>query len=358
MDTLKTLLMGAVGLKVPTEFAQDNYDYKAALHDEMKKLFCDENGRFSNKMYRRNKYDVFDLIGEVIDEELPASVNAALDAFCEVRQYPQGSRPEFYITRGKTRGKQFVTRATEAGDYETFRLDRDSFSVYPQTIGGATYIDFERYLDGVEDLAEQIDVLIEGMLDYIFYMIQDCLLQSWKAAGRPAANKISATSFVISSMVDLINAVRPYGAPVIYCSPEFAMTMTNEIVYKTTGAGAVLPEADKNEIRDRGYIGVFRGTPVVVMPQSYVDETNTKRAINPCFAYVIPAGKEKIVKVCFEGNTEVREDQAVGDWSTIWKMYRKVGVGIVTTPNYWGIYYNSGIDAGGWDEYNTELVGE
>jgi hypothetical protein len=30
--------------------------------------------------------------------------------------------------------------------------------------------------------------------------------------------------------------------------------------------------------------------------------------------------------------------------------YKKIGVGIVSAPNYWGIYYNSGIDAWGHDE--------
>ena len=37
MNTLSTLLKGALGRKVPAEFAAENYDYKAALRDELKK---------------------------------------------------------------------------------------------------------------------------------------------------------------------------------------------------------------------------------------------------------------------------------------------------------------------------------
>jgi hypothetical protein len=29
---------------------------------------------------------------------------------------------------------------------------------------------------------------------------------------------------------------------------------------------------------------------------------------------------------------------------------------MIGTPNYWGIYYNAGIDAGGWAEYNKALI--
>lgn len=355
MNKISMLMKGALGRKVPAEFAAENYDYNAALLDEMQKLFCDEKGRFSRKMYNRNKLDVFDLIAENIDEILPQKVMAALDMFCEVKTFPNGSRPEFRVIRGRQRGKQFVTRVTEAGDYEAFRLDRDHFSVYPQAIGGAAYVDFERYLEGVEDMAILVDILQEGMIDRIYGMVQELLLQSWNLAGRPARNKVAVSTFDSAAMVNLVNTVAPYGSPVIYCTPEFAAEMTNEIVYKTANAGAVLPEADKNDIRERGYIGVFRGTPVVLMPQSWTDENNEKLAMNPSFAYVIPTGREKLIKVCFEGETMVKEVENDGDWSSLIKMYRKVGLGMVSTPNYWGIYYNAGINAEGWEDYNASL---
>jgi hypothetical protein len=93
------------------------------------------------------------------------------------------------------------------------------------------------------------------------------------------------------------------------------------------------------------------------MPQSFTDETNTKLAMNPSFAYVIPAGREKLIKLVFEGQPYFREwDDHEGDNSITLQAYAKVGIAIVSTPNYWGIYYNSGIDAGGWDTYNQNLV--
>ena len=353
MNELKVLMNGVFGRKVPAEFAAENYDYEAALRDELVKLLCDDKGRFNRYKFERNKYDLFELLAQNLEEVLPQSVASALDMFTEIIRVPQGSRLEFRVTRGKQRGRQFVTRATESGNYETFRLDRDRFDVYPAAIGGAGYVDFERYLDGIESITDIYEVLQQGIIDRIYEMVQETLLSSWNLAGRPAANKVIASSFDAAEMVRLCNTVAAYGSPVIYCSPEFAAEMVNAIIYNNT---TKISDQDMIDVRERGYIGRFHGFPVVVMPQSFTDETNTKLAMNPSFAYVIPAGKEKIIKLGFEGSPYFREwDDHEGDNSITLQCYVKVGVGMVGTPNYWGIYYNAAIEADGWKDYNDNL---
>ena len=353
MNTLEMLMNGVFGRKVPAEFAAENYDYEAALHDELVKLLCDDKGRFSRTKYRRNKIELFELLERNLEEVLPQNIQSALDMFCEVIRVPQGSRLEFRVTRGKQRGRQFVTRATESGNYETFRLDRDRFDVYPQAIGGAGYVDFERYLDGVENMTDIYEIIQQGIVDRIFEMVQDCLLSAWKNTGFPANNKVIASTFDPAAMVKLCNVVAAYGSPVIYCTPEFAAEMVNAIVYNNT---TKISDQDMIEVRERGYIGRFRGFPVVVMPQSYTDEKNEKLVMNPSFAYVIPAGKEKLIKLGFEGSPYFREwDDHEGDNSVVLQGYLKVGIGMIGTPNYWGIYYNAGIEADGWKDYNDNL---
>lgn len=347
MNTLEMLMKGALGKKVPAEFATENYDYEAALRDELRKIAG------TRRQFERNKYDVFDLLSEAMDEVLPQKVISTVGMFAETRQVPQGTRLEFTITRGKQRGRQFVTRATESGYYETFRLDRDRIDLTPKAIGAAGIMDFERYLDGAENIADIYEVITDGIVDEIFRMIQECLLASWNATGRPAANKVAATNFDAVAMVKLCNTVAAYGAPVIYCSPQFAAEMVNAIVYNTE---TKISDTDMQEVRDRGYIGKFRGNPVVVLPQSFDDETNSKLTMNPSFAYVIPSGKEKLIKVGMEGESFFKEYDN-RDNSTVLQAYKKVGVAMVGTPNYWGIYYNSGIDAQGWEDYNAKLIG-
>lgn len=353
LNEMKVLMNGVFGRKVPAEFAAADYDYEAALRDELRKLVCDERGHINLYKYERNKIDLFELLSQNLDEVLPQSVASALDMFTEIVRVPQGSRPEFRVTRGKQRGKQFVTRATESGNYETFRLDKDRFDVYPFAIGGAGTVDFERYLDGAESITDIYDVLNDGIVDQIFKMVQEALLSSWKKM--LPRNKVAANTFNPTAMKRLCNTVAAYGSPVIYCSPEFAAEMVNAIIYNAT---TKISDQDMIDIRERGYVGKFQGVPVVVMPQSFTDDKNEKLAMNPSFAYVIPTGKEKMIKLIFEGNSYVREwNDHEGDNSIGIQAYTKVGLAVVSPLNFWGIYYNSALDTdSGWAAYNTTLT--
>jgi hypothetical protein len=355
MNKLKALMNGVFGRAVPAEFSVEDYDYDAALRDELAKLMTKDGTHFNRHVFNRNKEDIFELLEENLQEELPKDIKSALDMFVEVKHYAQGQRPEFRVTRGKIRGKQFVTRATESGNYETFRLDRDRFDLYIQAIGGAGYVDFERYLDGLESMTDIYEVIQAGIVDRLFEMVQGCLLASWNAAGRPVRNKVATNTFNPEAMRKLCNTVAPYGSPIIYCTPEFASEMVNAIIYNNT---TKISDTDMQEIRDRGYVGKFYGTPVVVMPQSWTDETNTKLMFNPSFAYVLPAGKEKIIKMAFEGSPYFREwDDHEGDNQFTLQGYIKCGVGLFTTPNFWGIYYDAKLDQGsGWETYNQGIV--
>lgn len=337
---IKQLLDCVMGRNIPTEFAKENIDYEAALRDEIKKLV----GTYS--LYRRNKYELFDLLAQNAEEVLPRKVLDLIGAFAEVAQYGNNDRLVFKVKRGAQRGRQFVTRATNSGVYETFRLDYDYMEVYSHTIGGAGIIDFERYLDGLEDIAEIYEIILDGMMTQIFREIQKCLADQWMATGRPANNKVSANTFDYQKMAQLVQVVSAYGSPVIYCSQLFAAQMVNVV---NTPAGAKVSDKEIDEIRENGYIGKFAGAPVVVIPNSFEDETNEKLVFDPRFAYVIPAGKEKIVKVALVGQTIIDEWKNT-DRSMEIQGYKKVGVGIVSAPNYWGIYYNSGIDAWGHEE--------
>ena len=352
MNNLQVLMNGVFGRKVPAEFAAENYDYEAALRDELRKLLCDDKGHFNRYKFERNKIDLFELLSQNLDEVLPQSLTNALDMFTEVMRLPQGSRPEFLVTRGKQRGKQFVTRATESGNYETFRLDRDRLDVYPFAIGAAGYVDFERYLDGVESMTDIYEVIQAGMVDRIFELIQNMLLSAWDKM--LATNKVAGNNFNPVAMKKLCNTVAAYGAPVIYCSPEFAAEMVNAIVYNNT---TKISDQDIIDVREQGYIGKFQGVPIVVMPQSFTDDTNSKLVMNPGIAYVIPTGKEKMIKLMFEGNSYFREwDDHEGDNSITLQAYTKVGLALVSPLNFWGMYVNTSVSTGtNWDAYNLAL---
>ena len=113
-------------------------------------------------LFRRNKLDFFELIEEVYAEVLPKRVLQEYGVLAEIQQVGHGQKVTFKKKLGRARGKTFVTRVGLGGVFETFRLDSTEFEIQTEAIGGATAIDFERFLAGQEDLAEQVDILMEG----------------------------------------------------------------------------------------------------------------------------------------------------------------------------------------------------
>ena len=312
---------------------------------DCKKAF---DGEISNNFGCKNvadfMRDIFELLQEMADEYLPARLNATLGQFAEIRQVGQGQKVEFKLRKGYQRGKTFVTQVAPSGQYETFRLDIAQFTVPVKAYGAGAVVEWERFLNGQESFVELMQIIAEGMEDRIYEQIQG-LLQG-QASVMPSANVKTDNKFDAANMDALLAVVRAYGRPEIWCTQEFAATITNMSAFVPSVGTPNVPAADLEDVRNQGYVGVYKGARVIVMPQSFTDETNSVKIMNPQYAYVIPAGEERIVKIIMEGDTQIREydkDSGGMDWSTGIQMYKKVGLAIVTNPNYWGIYQNTNL---------------
>ena len=324
--------LGALNMAPNKDFSVSDYN-KAFTGEIVENFGCKNVADFM-----RIKPDVFELLQEMADEYLPARLNATLAQFCEIKNIEQGNKYEFRLRKGYQRGKSFVTQVAPSGQYETFRLDVTQFTVPVKAYGCGAIVEWERFLNGQESFIELMQIIAEGIEDRIYEQVQGMLQNA--ASSMPSANVKTDTAFVPTKMDDLLAVVRAYGRPMIWCSQEFAATITNQIGF--SAANPTLPNQDLDDIRNQGYVGMYHGAQVIVLPQSFTDETNSVKIINPQYAYVIPAGEEKIVKVIMEGDTQIR-DFDNRDWTSEIQMYKKVGLAIVTNPNYWGIYQNSNL---------------
>lgn len=338
INELRELAIHAAKRTAPANFSVENVD--AALYDELKKMTGSINE------FMRNRYDIYDIIIKAADEVVPNKVIDALGMFAEVQVVPQGQKAIFKRGIGRNRAKKFLTQVGLSGVYETFRLDKETFELGGMAVGGGITMDFERFLDGAESLAELMDVITEGLTDAVFGEVQKALVNAKNAVGRPSANLVYENGWDGDKMFKLISVVKAYGGnAVIFAPPEFVGEMGADAIVPipTSGNyGGVYHPQDIDAIHNTGYINIFRGTPVVQIPQSFIDESNTKTWINPQFAYVLPAGKEKIVKVVLEGETQVY-DHVNRDQSIEVMAYKKMGCAILTHHN-WGIYQNYSIN--------------
>ena len=310
-------------------------DVNAAFVDGLKELAGTYN------QFMKNRYDIYDIIIESIDEVMPANVMSAIGAFAEVQQVAQGEKAMFRRKKGAQRAKKFLTQVGLSGVYETFRLDADTFEISAHAVGGGATIDFERMLDGAESLAEVVDIVTEGLINAVFVEVQKALIAALQVM--PATNKI-AGSWSADNMVKLLNVVRAYGNPVIFAPPEFIAAMGPDAIVPTIASAAqgVYSPKDIEAIHDYGFVQVFRGAPIVKMPQSFVDETNTETYVDPRLAYIFPAGQEKVVKVVLEGQTQIRDHENKDNSMEVFA-WKKMGCAILTHHNL-AMYQNTGIE--------------
>ena len=310
-------------------------DVNAAFVDGLKELAGTYN------QFMKNRYDIYDIIIESIDEVMPANVMSAIGAFAEVQQVAQGEKAMFRRKKGAQRAKKFLTQVGLSGVYETFRLDADTFEISAHAVGGGATIDFERMLDGAESLAEVVGIVTDGLTNAVFVEVQKALIAALQVM--PATNKI-AGSWSADNMVKLLNVVRAYGNPVIFAPPEFIAAMGPDAIVPTIASAAqgVYSPKDIEAIHDYGFVQVFRGAPIVKMPQSFVDETNTETYVDPRLAYIFPAGQEKVVKVVLEGQTQIRDHENKDNSMEVFA-WKKMGCAILTHHN-WAMYQNTGIE--------------
>lgn len=293
-----------------------------ALNETLRRELNEYAGTYS--LFRENKNMIFSLIEETIDLLLPKKVNENYGEFAETKVYAQGDKPIFTVKGNyHNRAKQFITKVGLAGIYEVFKLGKErSFELQTSAWGGAAYIGFEEFLDGHVDFAEVTKIIMEGMDEFVYKEIAKALQST--ISQLPEANRLTVAGFDEAGFDRLLSVAAAYGTPTIYCTYEFAVKMIP--------AEGWVSDAMRDEKWAKGYFANYKGYRVVILPQAFEDETNSRKVIDPGYVWIIPAGHEKPVKVAFEGNTIV-DEWVNKDRSREIQVYKKGGVGVIATPD-------------------------
>ena len=322
--------------QVAYSYGEDKFSY-AELNETLRSELRELAGTYA--LYRVNKNTIFSLIEETIDDVLPKKVLEQYGQFAEIKTFAQGDKPVFtqrITTAAKRRAKQFITKVGLAGVYEVFKLAGKSYEVPTSAFGGAAEIGLEEFLDGRVDFADVLDIVMEGLDECVYLEIERALKGA--VTNLQAANKATENSFVESAMDNLISIADSYGQATIYCTYEFAATMVP--------AEGWVSDDMKNQKWNNGYLANYKGHRVIVLPQSYEDETNAVKVIDPAYAWIIPTGgNDKPVKVAFEGQAIVNE-YVNRDLSREVQVYKKLGVAAIITNNIC-VYVNTSLSNGG-----------
>ena len=331
----KTVAKADPSSTVAYSFEDQKFSY-ADLNDTLRNELRELAGSY--QLYRENKNAIFTLIEEVINDVLPKKVLEQYGKFAEVKTFAQGDKPVFtqkITSAARRRAKQFVTKVGLAGVYEVFKLDGKRLEVPTEAFGGAAQIGFEEFLDGRVDFADLLDIVMEGLDEAVYKEIAKALIAAVETI--QGTNKVTENQFVESEMDKLIQIADSYGKATVYCTYEFAATMVPAEGWRSDNI--------KDQKWNNGYLANYKGHNVMVLEQSYEDESNERKVIDPSYAWIIPAGDNtKPVKIAFEGPTAVKEVENE-DWSREIRVYKKFGVATLITNNIC-VYRNTSLSQG------------
>lgn len=331
---LKQLLKGALTKDASVNFA----DREEAAIDAL----LEHYGLDRNASYRQLKRVSFDVIEEVIDEVLPAMVENVMGGFSTVLSFGRDQEVVYQVKNvGKRRALLSIVPGARAGIYKARRLDGRTLSIKTRTLTAGVFVHLEDILLGKASLGE----LMDNILDGIQYQIYKDIVSALRAikAEAPAANIANTAEGDSEGLLnkakldEVIRIVSAYGKPVIVCFHSLAVKFNNMV--NVSGAQPNMPGADLDEMRNKGVVSMYHGTPVIEIPNYILDEnTNASWLFSEADAFILPVD-EKPVIVAFQGDGYIQENaHALGGAEQ--NYHRMMGTAILAYNNL-GIYHDT-----------------
>jgi hypothetical protein len=290
------------------------------------------------------RVEIMALIEEVIDEILPQKLIDRVGDFAEIKQYARDAEVVFHIKgKGKRRAYLTIKKGQRAGMYQAARLDdmQMALPIWVETV--AVYVTLEEILLGKRSLAELMANIMDGFVERLYVQVIEALQA---AAGLvPDANVGSAADIDYEQLDSIIRVISAYGQPMIMGFRSVVQKITNGMINDTANTSAAwypnIQTSDLDEIKARGYVGVYKGVPIVLLPNYIINEqTNEDWLLDESYLFILPAG-EKPVKVALKGEMHIEEvKHPTGSYEQ--NAHKMIGVGLLLYNNI-GLYEDESV---------------
>lgn len=278
-------------------------------------------GEWNYFSFNKNKWDVYQIMSEVLSVGLGELLIGKFDNFAEVRDTQLGDTIEFIVEDNSL--FRVATIADGNVDIRRQKLYNGKLSVTTEKLAIKIYEEFDRFIAGRIDWATMVDRVQLSYAHEVAIRIYNAIYGSYDTLVAPY--QVSGT-FDETKLLDAIAHVE-------------ASTGQKAVVFGTKRALSKITTAEtsdgmKDKLNLLGHYGMFRGTDLLELPQAHKPGTNDF-AVADDFLLIIPNG-EKIVKVILEGDVYIYDTEAGqrNDEQIEFFFGRKVGIGVLKADNY------------------------
>ena len=278
----------------------------------------------SAREIRARQPEVFALIEETVEALLPKAIEDVVGGWVEVKTFARDAAPVFDIKGvGKTRARMGIVEGARGGIYKAKRIQTSSLEIpcKVETIG--SFVTLEELLLGTVSLAELMSNITQGFVERVYIKAVQALRTAKTLA--PSANIKSGNGFAPATIDGLIRIAGAYGTPVIMGFRSALSKVNNGAGW--TGITPSVSTMDLDDLRTKGYIGMYKGVPVVEIPNYLIDEGNNEFVFMENDIFILPT-EGKPVKVAMKGDIHVQE-YVHPTGSVEQNTHRIIGVGLV-----------------------------
>ena len=295
----------------------------------------------SAREIRARQAEVFAIVEETVEQLLPKAIEDVVGGWVEVKTFARDAAPVFEMKGvGKARARMGITEGARGGVYKARRLDTRVFEVPVKVETVAAFVTLEDILLGTVSLAELMSNITNGFVERIYINSIKALRTAKTMA--PAANIKSGNGFAPETIDGLVRIAGAYGSPVIMGFRSALSKVNNGTSW--TGVTPSISTGDLDDMRSKGFVGMYKGVPVIEIPNYLADENNNEFVFMENDIFVLPT-EGKPVKVAMKGDLHIQEvPHATG--SVEQNAHRMIGVGLMLA-NSICVYTDNDIKNGG-----------
>ena len=279
--------------------------------------------------FQQNKYEVYRILSETITVAISELMIDKYRDWVDFKDTALGDIAEFRVTNNDLFKVGLVADGTNQLRRQKLLQGKLAMTGFP--MGVKIYAEFLDFMMGKIDWQDLVTSVAKSMDHKVAELIVKQIENAYTGLD---TKYVQSGSYDEDKLMELVARVEAKtGEKVAIFGTKKALSKLRK------GEVATMAVADKDDIRNYGYVTTLQGVPVVEIPQTL--DQNGDFALSSDMLFIVPQGT-KMIKLGFEGDAyiaEVNDPATRMDQQMEYLITRKVQLGVVKA-SYYGVYHS------------------
>lgn len=279
--------------------------------------------------FQQNKYEVYRILSETITVAISELMIDKYRDWVDFKDTALGDIAEFRVTNNDLFKVGLVADGTNQLRRQKLLQGKLAMTGFP--MGVKIYAEFLDFMMGKIDWQDLVNRVAKSMDNKVAELIVKQIENAYTGLD---TKYVQSGSYDEDKLMELVARVEAKtGEKVAIFGTKKALSKLRK------GEVATMAVADKDDIRNYGYVTTLQGVPVVEIPQTLDQKGDF--ALSSDMLFIVPQGT-KMIKLGFEGDAyiaEVNDPATRMDQQMEYLITRKVQLGVVKA-SYYGVYHS------------------